>query len=58
MRDLRTKKGWSQEELAFQANIDRSYLSGIECGRRNIALANIEKLAKALGVPVRDLFAD
>ena len=58
IRDLRAKKGWSQEELAFEANIDRSYLSGVECGKRNIALANIDKLAKALGVSARELFTE
>ncbi|QDV43893.1 anaerobic benzoate catabolism transcriptional regulator [Stieleria neptunia] len=55
VRDLREAKGWSQEELGFQSGLHRNYIGGIERGERNLALLNLEKLAKALGVHARDL---
>jgi transcriptional regulator with XRE-family HTH domain len=51
LRNLRTKSGYSQEELAERAGIDRSYLGGIERGEHNLALINIIKIAKALNLP-------
>lgn len=42
--------------LANKAGLDRTYVSGVERGERNIALRNIAKLAKALGVSVEELF--
>lgn len=47
---LRKEKGWSQEQLALQSGLARSYLGGVERGQRNIALENIVKLAKTLGI--------
>jgi transcriptional regulator with XRE-family HTH domain len=52
---LRKKRGWSQEELALQTEIARSYLSGVERGVRNISLVNICKLAIALQVEPLEL---
>lgn len=49
--EVRKAKGWSQEHLALESGIARSYLGGVERGQRNIALLNIFKLAEALGVP-------
>lgn len=51
MRLFRVGKGWSQEELARQCGLDRTYVSAVERKRWNIALSNIEKLAAALNVP-------
>ncbi len=48
--ELRKDKGWSQEALALESGIARSYLSGVERGLRNIALVNICRLADALEV--------
>jgi len=45
----------TQEELATRAGINRSYLAGIEAGRRNISAKTIERLAKALEVSPADL---
>lgn len=57
VRRLRLQKGiTSQMELGFKTGLDRTYIGGIERGERNVALKNIEKLAKALGVKVEDLF--
>lgn len=47
---LRTDVGLSQEALALSAEIDRSYVGGIERGEHNLALINILKLARCLGV--------
>lgn len=58
VRTLRIERGLSQEELAHLCNLDRTYISGIERGIRNVALRNIEALAKGLGVPLSDLFED
>jgi len=48
--EVRKEKGWSQERLALESGLARSYLGGVERGQRNIALLNIFKLAEALGV--------
>lgn len=55
MRLFRVNKGWSQEELARQCGLDRTYVSAIERKRWNIALSNIEKMAQALGIPAYQL---
>lgn len=56
VRELRTKKGLSQEALAMACDLDRTYIGGIERGERNVSLVNIEKIAAALGVSIRVLF--
>lgn len=56
MRQLREARGWSQEALAEHANKHWTYIGGIERGERNPTLLVITDLAKALGVPVRELF--
>ena len=48
--EVRKKRGWSQERLALESGLARSYLGGVERGQRNIALLNIFKLAESLGV--------
>ena len=55
---LRKERGLSQEELAELSGLDRTYISGIERGLRNVALRNIEALANALGVSIAELFED
>ena len=50
MRVFRVGKGWSQEELARQCGLDRTYVSAVERKRWNIAMSNIEKIALALEV--------
>lgn len=46
----RKERGWSQERLALEVGIQRSYMSGIERGTRNPTLAVVEKIAEALGI--------
>lgn len=55
VRELRQERGWSQEGFAHHANLDRTYVSGIERGTRNPTLDIIYRLAEALGVPAADL---
>ncbi len=52
---LRKQIGWSQEKLALESNIARSYLGGVERGQRNIALVNICRIAEALSVNPSEL---
>ncbi|KKB86089.1 hypothetical protein VW29_04195 [Devosia limi DSM 17137] len=49
VRQARKDKGWTQEQLAFEAGVKRAYLSEVENGQRNVSLDVVEKLAKALG---------
>ena len=56
MRALRLAKGYSQEELAFRAEIHRTYIGGIERGERNPSLKNIAAIAEALGTTLAELF--
>ena len=50
IRHLRILKGWSQEELAFESELHRTYISGVERGVRNPTVMIVAKLAKTLGV--------
>lgn len=56
LRELRTERGMSQETVALEAGLNRGYYSGIERGVRNVALANIVKIANALNVPASEVF--
>lgn len=56
IRHLRTSVDLSQEELAFRSGLHRNYISDVERGRRNISLRALDKLARGLGIELRDLF--
>jgi len=55
IRRIREKRGLSQEKLGALAGLHRAYIGQIERGEKNIGLKNLEKIAKALEVPVRFL---
>lgn len=55
VKRLREAKGLSQEELAFQADMHRTYVSGIERGKRNPTVTVLERLAKPLEVTAGEL---
>lgn len=55
VRELRGKRGWSQEEFAHECELDRTYVGGIERGERNLALRNIERIAEAFGISISEL---
>jgi transcriptional regulator with XRE-family HTH domain len=56
IKSIRNKNGISQNDLAFYAGLDRSYLAGVENGKRNISIINLEKIATALEMSVKNFF--
>jgi transcriptional regulator with XRE-family HTH domain len=50
MRLLRAERGWSQERLAEESGLNRTYLSAVERSEQNISLDNIYRVARGLGV--------
>ena len=56
IREVRTERGLSQEALADIANVHRTYIGMVERAEKNITLLNIQKLAKALKIDIKELF--
>ncbi len=56
IKELRDAKNMAQKDLAYAADLDRSYIASIENGQRNVSIVNIEKIAKALGVTLKQFF--
>lgn len=56
IRKFRTERGLSQEELAYRAGVHRTYIGMVERAEKNISLLNIEKIANALNVSLKELF--
>lgn len=56
VREIRKRNGLSQEELSYNADLHRTYIGMIERAEKNITLTNIEKIAKALDVDIKNLF--
>ncbi|WP_082549106.1 helix-turn-helix domain-containing protein [Rhizobacter sp. Root404] len=54
---MRNNKGWSQEALAFEAGLHRTFIAHVERQARNISIDNVERIATALGVPIADLLS-
>jgi transcriptional regulator with XRE-family HTH domain len=55
VKELRIANGYSQEKLAEISNLDRTYIPGIEFGKRNVSIIVIEKIAKSFGMSVSEL---
>lgn len=55
IKAIRHQRGLSQEQLGLVAELDRTYISGIESGLRNVSLINLEKLAHSLNVEPAEL---
>ncbi len=53
---MRTQKGISQEQLSYAAKLSRSHVGMIERAEKNITLSTIERLARGLGVSIKELF--
>ena len=58
IKELRRALGLSQEKLALKAEVDRTYLEGVEQGKRNPSIKSLEKILKALGVSFGEFFKD
>lgn len=58
LRTLRAKRGLSQEDLALESGLHRTFVAHVEREARNLSIDNLEKLAKALDVPVHELLID
>lgn len=58
VRQLREAKQWTQEVLAERADLDRSYIAGIETGLRNPSVKAMSKVANGLGTSLSELFRD
>lgn len=56
IREVRQTRGYSQEALALRAGVDRTYVSSLERGKRNVSALIVRRLAKALAVRPRDLW--
>jgi len=56
IKELREQKDMSQKDLAYSADLDRSYIASVENGQRNISIVNIEKVSTALGVTLKEFF--
>jgi transcriptional regulator with XRE-family HTH domain len=56
IKELRDQKHLSQEALAFNADIDRKYLSDVELGKRNVSILLVSQIAKGLDVTLYDIF--
>lgn len=55
---LRIEQNLSQEKLAEKADLDRTYVSSIERGKRNVSVINLEKISHALGYSLQDFFSN
>ncbi len=56
IKELREFTSMSQKDLAYSADLDRSYIASVENGSRNISIVNIEKIAIALNVNLKEFF--
>lgn len=56
IKELRNKLGISQEELGFRSGVHRTYIASLEVGKRNISVATLEKIVKALEVSFSEFF--
>jgi transcriptional regulator with XRE-family HTH domain len=55
VRELRKERGISQEAFADKCGLNRTYISGIERGKRNVALCNVDAIARAFGISISEL---
>lgn len=58
IRKYRLEKGWSQEDLAFECELHRTYIGAVERGERNITVVNLIKIKEKLGVSLEDLYPE
>jgi transcriptional regulator with XRE-family HTH domain len=58
VRRLRTERGYSQEEFSFRVGLHQTYVSSIERGERNVTIGTADRIAKALGTTLSELFGE
>lgn len=58
IRELRARKGFSQESFADHCGLHRTYMGGIERGERNLTIETVLTVSRGLGMTISDLFAD
>jgi transcriptional regulator with XRE-family HTH domain len=58
IRQLRSRKGWSQEEFAAVSGVHRTYIGAVERGEKNLTLSTLHTLAKTLDTSIAQLFRD
>ena len=56
LKELRTKLGISQEKFGLEIGLDRTYISSVEKGKRNVSILNLEKIWKGLNTTPKDFF--
>lgn len=56
IKELRNKENISQEKFALKIDMDRTYLSSVESGKRNISVVNLEKIINGLGISFEEFF--
>jgi len=58
IRKYRKQNGWSQEDLAFECELHRTYIGAVERGEKNITILNLLKIKEKLGVRLIDLYQE
>jgi transcriptional regulator with XRE-family HTH domain len=58
LKQMRAERGWSQEQLALESGLHRTFVAHVERGMRNASVDNVEKLADALGVTTAILLTE
>ena len=58
IRELRGEQGLSQEKLALRAELDRTYIAGVEQGKRNLSIKSLEKIIIALNISFEEFFKE
>lgn len=56
IKELRNALGYSQETLAYTIEMSRTYFAEVETGKRNISIDNIDRIARGLGVSLKEFF--
>lgn len=56
IKELRTEKNLTQEEVAWKAEIDRTFMNHVENGRRNVSIESLEKICIGLDISLKDFF--
>jgi transcriptional regulator with XRE-family HTH domain len=58
VRRLRTEKGYSQEEFSFRVGLHQTYVSSVERGERNVTIQTADRIARALGTTLSNMFSE